>query len=71
MITEEILISELIEQFPPSVRILSELGVKCIACGEPIWGTLGEACMEKGFSEAETNQILELLNERSMNEQKK
>ena len=48
MITKEITIEELVEKIPNSVKYLMEKGIKCIACGEPIWGTLEEAALEKG-----------------------
>ena len=36
-------------------------GIKCLACGEPIWGTVENAAKEKGFSDAEIDQIVEDL----------
>ncbi len=51
MITKDILIETLVEEYPFSVRYLMEKGIKCIMCGEPIWGTLAEAAEEKGFDE--------------------
>lgn len=50
-ITKDITIEDLVEEIPGSVRYLSEKGIKCIACGEPIWGTLEDAAKEKGFSD--------------------
>jgi hypothetical protein len=49
-ITKDITIEELVETVPESVNYLMEKGIKCIACGEPIWGTLEDAAKEKGFS---------------------
>jgi hybrid cluster-associated redox disulfide protein len=60
-ITKEITIEELIETVPQSVKYLMEKGIKCIACGEPIWGTLEDAAKEKGLSEEEINKIIEDL----------
>lgn len=60
-ITRETSIEELVSQFPPSVRYLMERGIKCIACGEPIWGSLESAAKEKGFSDQEIDAfVLEL-----------
>jgi hypothetical protein len=50
-ITKDILIEELVENYPFSVRYLMEKGIRCIMCGEPIWGTLEEAAKEKGFDD--------------------
>ena len=44
--TKDITIEELVEKAPKSVEYLMNAGIKCIACGEPIWGTLEEAAME-------------------------
>jgi len=37
MIDEKISIEELVEIMPASVTYLLKKGIKCIACGEPIW----------------------------------
>lgn len=63
MIEKFIFIEELIDEFPPAVDYLRKKGIKCLACGEPIWGTLEEACKEKNFSSYEIeNIVLELNN---------
>lgn len=63
MIHKDILIEELVAIIPESVSYLMKLGIKCIACGEPIWGTLADATKEKGFGEKELDQIVEELNQ--------
>jgi len=50
-ISKDISIEELIEEVPSSVKYLMDEGIRCIVCGEPIWGTLEEAAEEKGFKE--------------------
>ncbi len=62
-ITKEITIEELVEEIQGAVRYLSIKGIKCIACGEPIWGTLEEAAKEKGFSDDEISGFVKELNE--------
>lgn len=62
MITKNISIEELIEEIPASVKYLMEKGIKCIACGEPIWGTLEDAAKEKGFSDTEIEKFVSELN---------
>ena len=61
-ITKDISIEDLVELKTEAVRYLSEKGIKCIPCGEPIWGTLGEAVSEKGFSENELALFIRELN---------
>ena len=63
MIDKKISIEELVEILPASVTYLSKKGIKCIACGEPIWGTLEEAAREKGFGEDEIIEFVRELNE--------
>jgi hypothetical protein len=60
-ITKDTTIEELIEEVPASVRYLMEKGIRCIVCGEPIWGTLEEAAEEKGFGEEEINGFVKDL----------
>jgi len=38
-------------------------GIKCLACGEPIWGTLEFAAREKEFSEKDINEFVGELND--------
>jgi hypothetical protein len=62
-IQKDILIEELVENKPEAVTYLSKKGIKCLACGEPIWGTLEEAAKEKGFSDQEIDTFVEDLNQ--------
>jgi methionine synthase II (cobalamin-independent) len=64
-IDEKISIEELVEVLPSSVSYLSRKGIKCIACGEPIWGTLEEAAREKGFGTEEISGFVRELNQMS------
>lgn len=61
-ISKDILIEELVETYPFSVRFLMEKGIRCIMCGEPIWGTLEEAALEKGFSDELISEVVVELN---------
>ncbi len=49
-IKSETPIEELVQEYPETVIFLSQKGIRCIICGEPIWGTLDEAMQEKGFT---------------------
>lgn len=66
-ITEKIQIEELIDQYPFTVRFLMEKKIRCIMCGEPIWGTLEEAAKEKGMNDKQIEEIVNELNELAMN----
>ncbi len=61
-ITKDITIEDLVEDYPFAEEFLRVRGIKCIRCGEPIWGTLEDACKEKNFSDDEIEQIVKELN---------
>ncbi len=61
-ITPETSIEEIVEEFPELVRPLSEFGIKCIACGEPVWGTIAENAKIKGIENVA--EIVAELNKR-------
>ncbi len=50
-ITGDIQIEDLVNQCPPSVALLRKFGIRCIQCGEPLWGTLATAAEEKGITD--------------------
>ena len=61
-ISKDIEIEDLVKVLPQSVSYLREKGIRCLRCGEPIWGTLKEAAAEKGFSENDVDNFVEELN---------
>jgi hypothetical protein len=61
-ITKDIYIEDLVQLKPGIVLYLADRGIKCIACGEPIWGTLEDAAREKGFSDEEIAAVVIELN---------
>ncbi|GAB6283762.1 MAG: hypothetical protein STSR0008_25730 [Ignavibacterium sp.] len=61
-ITKNIFIEDLVRDYPFSIDYLMNRGIRCIVCGEPIWGTLEEAAKEKGFNEEEINNFVVELN---------
>ena len=65
---KDITIEELVETVPGSVKYLMNEGIKCIACGEPIWGTLEEAALEKGFNENDIYRFVKELNKIAIDE---
>lgn len=61
-ITKEIEIEELVSILPDSVTYLMEKGIRCLRCGEPIWGTLENAAVEKGFTQENIQRFVDELN---------
>lgn len=64
-IDADIEIEDLVELIPEAVSYLREKGIRCLRCGEPIWGSLKTAAEEKGFSDNEINRFVEDLNQLS------
>lgn len=61
-VTKEIEIEDLVKQIPESVTYLMDNGIRCLRCGEPIWGTLEAAAKEKGFDELQIEKFVVDLN---------
>ncbi len=61
-ITKDTEIEDLVKLIPDSVVYLMEQGIRCLRCGEPIWGTLESAAKEKGFSDKEIKKFVSDLN---------
>ena len=62
-ITKKTTIEAIVDYSPGAVRYLSQKGIKCIACGEPVWGTLEEAAKEKGFDDSAIDAFVIELNQ--------
>ena len=54
-------IEEIVETCPQLIGPLRDLGIVCIRCGEPIWGTLEEIAQEKGIKDIDS--IVKTLNQ--------
>jgi methionine synthase II (cobalamin-independent) len=63
VITKDTTIEDLVEKVPGAVKYLMEQGIRCIVCGEPIWGTLEEAAEEKGYGPEDIERFVRELNE--------
>lgn len=62
-INKDTTIEELISILPQSVSYLMENGIRPLICGEPIWGTIEEVVLAKGFTLEELEKMLLDLNE--------
>ena len=60
LISKDTTIEEIVNDYPELIKILSEYNIKCIACGEPIWGTLEENAKEKNIKDID--KIIDGLN---------
>ncbi|RLC48703.1 MAG: DUF1858 domain-containing protein [Candidatus Cloacimonadota bacterium] len=63
MITKDMWIEEILDKYSDAQKFLSEHGIVCVMCGEPVWGSLQEQMEEKGFSKDEQDNLVKELNE--------
>jgi hypothetical protein len=49
---------DLVTDFPGIIPILVRYGIVCLECGEPVWGTLGEALNRAGIKNTEDRQTI-------------
>lgn len=61
-ITKDIEIEDLVNKLPESVGYLRVEGIRCLRCGEPIWGSLENAAKEKGYNNDEIERFVKDLN---------
>jgi len=47
-ITQEITVEELMRQYPRTIKVLMNYGIRALVCGEPAWGTLREVAEKNG-----------------------
>jgi methionine synthase II (cobalamin-independent) len=59
-VTLEMQVEELVEAFPEAVRFLTRRGLRCIRCGEPVWGTLKEFLLSESVEDPQ--RLVEELN---------
>lgn len=61
-ISKDIEIEDLVSILPESVAYLRVEGIRCLRCGEPIWGSLEAAAKEKGFDDKAVERFVTELN---------
>jgi len=60
MIRKDMLIEDLVQEFPKLIGPLKVEGIVCLACGEAVWGTLEAQAVEKGITNID--EIVERMN---------
>ena len=60
MISKEMLIEDLVQEYPKLIGPLKTEGIVCLACGEALWGTLEAQSIEKGLTNID--DIIERMN---------
>ena len=58
-ITENMTVEEVLERYPETVKVFTELKIPCLVCGEPLWGTIKETAERYNV---ELSTLLDCLN---------
>ena len=61
-VTKEIEMEDLVNELPEAVGYLREEGIRCLRCGEPIWGSIEDASKEKGYTDKDIEGFVKDLN---------
>ncbi|APF18600.1 DUF1858 domain-containing protein [Caldithrix abyssi] len=59
-IEADMTIEEIVEEYPELIKPMQEMGIQCMVCGEPVWGTLKDRIVEKGMQNKMTEIITQL-----------
>jgi methionine synthase II (cobalamin-independent) len=62
-IDKNITSEDLVNIVPDAINYLMKEGIRCIRCGEPIWGTLESASLEKGFNQDDIQRFVNEINQ--------
>ena len=62
-ITRDMQIEDIVEKYPETIGPMQKMGIQCMLCGEPVWGTIEEKANDKGIENideimAELNRII-------------
>lgn len=55
-------IEDLVVILPRAVPYLMRQRIRCLPCGEPLWGTLEEAARDKGYGDDDIDRFVADLN---------
>lgn len=61
-VSKDILIGDLVEQYPETVPVLLEFGIHCVGCHASPYETLEQGMKGHGMSDEDVNSALEKLN---------
>ena len=56
-------VEEILTKYPSLSRTFIELGMPCLVCGEPFWGTVAELSKQYG---ANCEELIRQLNEKAL-----
>lgn len=62
-VTKDTTIEDIVDDIKGGMEYLMKQGIRCVVCGEAIWGSLKEAALEKGFDQEQINVFVDDLNQ--------
>ena len=62
MITADVKVDELVQQYPGTVKFLMRHNLPCVVCGEPFWGSLRELCKQKKWTDEQIEELVAEFN---------
>jgi predicted adenine nucleotide alpha hydrolase (AANH) superfamily ATPase len=60
-VTKDTTIEDIVDDIEGGMQYLMKQGIRCVVCGESIWGSLEKAAKEKGFSDDEIQVFADTL----------
>jgi hybrid cluster-associated redox disulfide protein len=60
-ISRDTAVEELLNEYPYLAKVLIELGLPCLVCGQAFWGTIEDLCRQNNIP---VDKVLAKLNER-------
>ena len=61
-IKKDILIEDLVQNYPQAVRFLIENNLPCVVCGEPFWGSLEELARQENWDDKRIDDLVKRFN---------
>jgi hypothetical protein len=63
-ITKDTSVEDLVKACPDAVGFLINMGLPCVVCGEPFWGSLEELARRKNWSDSRISELVAELDRR-------
>ena len=61
-IKKDVLIEDLVHDYPGAVRFLIDNNLPCVVCGEPFWGTLEELARQEKWDDDKIDALVDKFN---------
>lgn len=61
-VTKDTTIEDVVDDVQGGMEYLMKQGIRCVVCGESIWGSIEEAAEEKGFTLDQIQVFVDELN---------